>query len=565
MPSSTESFDDLPLSDLRRVVSVLVGQVERLQADVLAQSRIIEDQSLMIEEQSQRIEDLKLSVAVRDAKIVEQADEIARLKGLPPRSKFPGKPSGMEKATSKPLGGKGKRRKPGRGSKRDKLTVTTEVKLKALDVPAGSRFRGYEDVTVQDLHIEAAVIRYRRERWETPDGQRIVADIPSGVMGGFGPQLRQFIVCAHYQGQVTSERLVSLLNGMGLDISKRQVVRFLSEGLEDLIAEDQDVLKAGLETASWISVDDTGARHNRQGAFTTQFGDDRFTVFRTGPSKSRRRFLYDLQCGRQDYVIDEVALAHMQRLNLPEPLIAKLWSHPDKRFSSEASFTAHLTALGFDALKTTPDPTKVVTEAALWAAVKEQGLLDGTVVVSDGAGQFRVEDQALCWVHAERLIHRLQPTNTAHQKAVEMIRTLIWWFYRDLKAYKLSPDPKRARMMRTRFDRIFTKKTGYILLDQQLRRLHRRKENLLRVLDRPEIPLHTNGSENDIRTMVTKRKMSGGTMSDAGKAARDTMLGLMKTCAKLKISFYQFLGDRFAVNGAPSVQKLPTLVRLAPA
>jgi hypothetical protein len=49
MPSSTESFDDLPLSDLRRVVSVLVGQVERLQADVLAQSRIIEDQSLMIE------------------------------------------------------------------------------------------------------------------------------------------------------------------------------------------------------------------------------------------------------------------------------------------------------------------------------------------------------------------------------------------------------------------------------------------------------------------------------------------------------------------------------------
>jgi hypothetical protein len=85
------------------------------------------------------------------------------------------------------------------------------------------------------------------------------------------------------------------------------------------------------------------------------------------------------------------------------------------------------------------------------------------------------------------------------------------------------------------------------------------------VLDRPEIPLHTNGSENDIRTMVTKRKMSGGTMSDAGKAARDTMLGLMKTCAKLKISFYQFLGDRFAVNGAPSVQKLPTLVRLAPA
>ena len=65
--------------------------------------------------------------------------------------------------------------------------------------------------------------------------------------------------------------------------------------------------------------------------------------------------------------------------------------------------------------------------------------------------------------------------------------------------------------------------------------------------------------------MVTKRKISGGTMSDAGKAARDTMLGLMKTCAKLKLSFYRFIGDRFGVQGAPFVEKLPTLVRLAAA
>ena len=558
MAAPTEPDDDYPLAGLRNVVATLVGQIERLETEVAAQAKVIE-------EQSRTIEDLKLAVTVRDAKIAVQADEIARLKGLPPRPKFKGKPSGMEKATSKPLGGKGKGRKPGRGSKRDKLTVTAEVKLKASDVPSGSRFRGYEDVTVQDLHIQAAVIRYRRERWETPDGKRIVADIPAGVMGGFGPQLRQFIVAAHYQGQVTSERLVSLLNGMGVDISKRQVVRFLSEGLEDLIAEDQDVLKAGLETASWISVDDTGARHNRKDEFTTQFGDDRFTVFRTGPTKSRRRFLYDLQCGLQDYVIDEVALAYMQRLKLPEALISKLRAHPSKRFNTEVSFTTHLEMLGFDEIKITPDPVNVAIEGALWAAVKEQGLLDGTVIVSDGAGQFRVEDQALCWIHSERLIYKLQPANTAHQKAVELIRTLIWWFYRDLKAYKLCPDPKRARMMRARFDRIFTKKTGYILLDQQLRRLHRRKEHLLRVLDRPEIPLHTNGSENDIRSMVTKRKISGGTMSDVGKAARDTMLGLMKTCAKLKLSFYRFLGDRFAVQGAPFVEKLPTLVRLAAA
>jgi hypothetical protein len=352
---------------------------------------------------------------------------------------------------------------------------------------------------------------------------------------------------------------------MGLDISKRQVVRFLSQGLEALIAEDQAVLEAGLETADWITVDDTSARHARKDEFTTQFGDDRFTVFRTGASKSRRRFLYDLQCGRSEFVLDEEALGYMQRLHMAEPLISKLRAHSCKRFVSEAAFKAHLQALGLGALKVLPDPIAVATEGALWAAVKEQGHLDGTVIVSDGAGQFRVADHALCWVHAERLIHKLQPTNVAHRQAVELIRTLIWWFYRDLKAYKCSPDPKRARTMRARFDRIFTRKTGFILLDKQLRRLHRHKAELLRVLDRPEIPLHTNGSENDIRAVVTKRRISGGTVSQAGKTARDTMLGLMKTCAKLKVSFYQLVGDRFGIQDTPNVPSLPHLVRLAAA
>jgi hypothetical protein len=37
---------------------------------------------------------------------------------------------------------------------------------------------------------------------------------------------------------------------------------------------------------------------------------------------------------------------------------------------------------------------------------------------------------------------------------------------------------------------------------------------LLTVLIGPNIPLHTNGSENDIRCHVTGRKPSGGTRSD---------------------------------------------------
>jgi hypothetical protein len=192
-------------------------------------------------------------------------------------------------------------------------------------------------------------------------------------------------------------------------------------------------------------------------------------------------------------------------------------------------------------------------------------LLRDTVIVSDGAGQFRVGDHALCWVHAERLVYKLQPLCDAHRRALDLKRSLIWWYYADLKAYQRNPDARRARMMRARFDRIFTKKTGYVMLDRQLARLHKLKPDMLRVLERPEIPLHTNGSENDIRSVVTKRKISGGTISEAGKNARDTMLGLLKTCSKLGVSYYRFLGDRLDVPDASAVPWLPDLVSAAPA
>lgn len=517
----------------------------------------------MLETVLVRISELEAVVALKDRRIVELEDEVARLKGLPPRPKFKGKPSGMEQTTSKPIGKKG--RKPGRGSKRDKLNVTTEVVLKPQGVPPGSRFKGYEDVLVQDLVIKVAVIRYRRERWQTPSGGRIVAAMPQGVRGGFGPELRRFIAAGHFQGQVTTERLTALLAGMGLEISKRQVVRLISHGLEALAAEDHEVLRTGLETARWITVDDTSSRHGAKDGFVTQLGDNRFAAFRTTCSKSRRAFLATLQAGRASFVVNDQALAYMRQHIKQAPLLGALAAHPERHFTDQAAWQAHLEALGFENTMIGPSPFKIATEGALWGGICDQGLLKDTVIVSDGAGQFRVATHALCWVHAERLIHKLQPTAPDHRRAVEVCRSLIWWLYRDLKTYKRAPDAKRARMLSARFDRIFAKSTGYILLDRQLRRLHRQKADLLRVLERPEIPLHTNGSENDIRSVVTKRRISGGTVSQDGKQARDVMLGLMKTCAKLNVSFYRFLGDRFAVQGAPSVPSLPALVRMAPA
>src|SRR3546814_17051457 len=105
-----------------------------------------------------------------------------------------------------------------------------------------------------------------------------------------------------------------------------------------------------------------------------------------------------------------------------------------------------------------------------------------------------------------------------------------------------------AKGLLARFDRIFSLRTGYGDLDKLLFRLMRRKPELLRVLERPEIPLHTNASERDLRGFVIKRKISGGTISRNGRQARDSMLGLSKSCPKLGLSFWPYLGERLGIS-----------------
>jgi Transposase IS66 family len=477
-------------------------------------------------------------------------EENARLKALPKRPKLA--PGGMDRASGPDRARR--RGREGRGGRR--TPPVTEERTLTVAPPPGSRRKGYEPYTVQDLVLAPRVIRYRRERWVTPDGREVVAPLPPEVAGHFGPGIVRFALMQHVQGQVTTERLLAQLRALGVRIAKGQLVALLTARKDAFHAEKDAILEAGLATARWVTVDDTGARHAGREETTTHVGDDRFAWFATRPSRSRLGFLELLRAGHPEYVINAAAAAYMLERGVPETVITALLAHERHSFADEAAWSAHLAALGLGA-----GSRRLVTEAALVGAIVARGLLADTVIVSDDAGRFDVLTHALCWVHAERHLRRVACATAEQQRLVDLQRQLVWWFYRDLKLYKGEPNPARRAALKQRFGRIFGRVTGFAELDEVVARLRANRAELLVVLDRPEIPLHTNGSENDIRGFVTKRKISGETRSAAGKRARDTFLSLLKTCAKLGLSFWDYLGARLKIPEGDAVPWLPDLIR----
>jgi len=186
---SPDSLDRLTPAELIGVVRDLIGEVTRMRA-----------------------ENEKLGAALAKLRDEHQIvkDELARLKALPPRPKI--KPSGMDQSTDakEPTTGDKKRSTRRRGSQLDKLKIGATVVVKA-DPPAGSRNKGFEDIVVQDLSLSPQVTRYRRERWETPDGETIIADLDPAIVGGYGPNLHRFVLALHFSGQVTLKTAVERL------------------------------------------------------------------------------------------------------------------------------------------------------------------------------------------------------------------------------------------------------------------------------------------------------------------------------------------------------------------
>lgn len=162
----------------------------------------------------------------------------------------------------------------------------------------------------------------------------------------------------------------------------------------------------------------------------------------------------------------------------------------------------------------------------------------------------------LCWVHEIRHYKKLFPVFNSHQDLQQKILTQWRQFYHRAKHYGETPIEEREeerQKIGEEFDTITTQVTGYDLLDKQLKLTNRKKQRLLVFLDHPDLPIHNNQCEQDLRQFVLIRKISGGTKSVKGDKSLTRHLSVIQTAQKRGLDVYHTLQGLLMGTLHPSV------------
>jgi hypothetical protein len=489
---------------------------------------------------------LNLQEEIRDHRIAiqELKDELRRLRGEKGR---PGlKPSVPDEPAE------GKKRKTGLWRKSGKTITVTRREWLAVDqriLPKDAVFKGTRKILIQDIKILTDNVEFEIERYYSPSEKKTYeASLPPDYDGSFfGPGIRHLVLVLHYQGRMPQKLLQTLLSGLGVLISEGEISALLlkSRGFEE---EQAAARQAGTEKHDYQHIDDTGARVCGKNGATIVTGNESFVAYRTGLHKDRLSALKALRgTDTLDYLIDDWALAYV-RAKLPTTTLdAVLERFKNRSFPQESEFEAKV--LGHRAIhRFRPAALRYVREAAAIAAFRAQGATRR--LVCDDAGQFKglTDSLQLCWVHVARHFKDLDPVTPDFRRILDEFLAAMWDYYDRLKDYRHAP--KNKKLLFRKFDEVFKPDTGYYALDKRIKKAMKQKAELLTVLEYPDTPLHNNPCELDTREKVVQRKIRNCHRSYAGAKASDIFLGLMGTCRKNNVSFWNYLKDRVYKTGS---------------
>jgi len=506
--------------------------------------------------------------AILKIQVQELRDEINRLKGEQGKPKFENKNQKPPKSTNYSSEDERKNPQPttnkGRGERNQKVKIDREEKalINREDLPPDAVFKGYDEVIVQDIKIVTDNIRFKVELWySASENKTYRAKRPEGYQGEFGPHIHALIPTLKYGCNVSEPAIHTFLDNFGILISKSTISRFLTKDLDMFHKEYDEIIKAGLSSARYQQIDDTGARVNGVQYHTHILCNEFYTAFLTRPHKDRLTVLEILFCDHEmKFTFNSASFTLMKTFKVPQKIILYLQQNVVDQTLDTKSLEPWLQSLPSDTKQRDSLIRRIKEAGAIsyYHSQKEWPAVE--ILMSDAAPQFAhiAAKQALCWIHAGRPLKKLNPTITLNRELLENFLEKFWDFYRELLKYKEHNTPEDARRLEQEFDRLFATKTGYGDLDERIQIIANNKQELLVVLENPEIPLHNNAAELGARVQVRKRDVSLHTITAEGTKAQDTFMTIVQTAKKLGVNPIAYFYDRFTQCNA--IERLAVLI-----
>jgi hypothetical protein len=489
----------------------------------------------------------QLTKALDKIKILE--DEIAKLRKTPKRPNF--RPNNMQ-PRNRDKGSSSDNPTPPANTDFPLMTKEiSEIIISPESIPEGSRYKGFQPFTVQELSIIAKEITYKLEVWETPTGEILHGKLPVELQGQhYGPALRALETNLYAQG-MTQPAIHEFLTGLGIDISTGQVNNILLNEAEDYSKVSEAILTVGLKEASYIRTDDTGEKHQHKSSYCTHIGGKYFSYYTTSFSKSRENFLRILLQGKEGYHINDAMIWHLFQSGVKDDVLNLFEEHRGKVYRSRKGMNRLLNELDLNAKKI----RQQCMEAGLVGFITDTILKPGQILLSDRAGQFALFDHAGCWVHMERPLRKIICSSPKIELQLEKVRNAIWTLYRALKEAALTQVGKEA--VHQLYDDFIEMKTDSEEINAVISNFKTYRDELLKALDHPGLPLHNNDSERDIRPVAKRRNISGSTKNERGRKFRDGLMSIKQTCFRVGYNFWDYL-QRWHRGDPPD---LPGLVR----
>jgi regulator of replication initiation timing len=528
-----EDFDPAKIEDedLRQVVITLMNLVETLSAKVQA-----------LTEENQRLRDENNRLKGEQGKPTFRRTKQALLHS-----------SEQERHVSKPHHKANKQAQ----IKIDQVEV---LKVDAHLLPEDAQFKGYEDVTVQDITFRTHNIKFRKETYYSPEHKKTyLAALPTGYSGQFGPAVKAWVLTLYYADGMSQPKILDLLRTVGMSISAGQLSTLLIKNQEPFHAERAAVQKAGLASSPWQHLDSTSTTVSGKLHQCHILCNSLYTAYTTLPTNDRMTLLRVLQGGADPlFQLNALALKLLTRLGVSAKWLGLLpvLLSPDQIYTE-----SQLDTVLDGVLPSQGVMLRRHIKEALAIAIYRMQITYPVVelLLCDDAAQFdHLTDQlALCWIHEYRHYKKLKPCFLAHLNLLKAFADGFWTLYRELLAYRDHPSATEAESLRASFDRLFGQTSGYQQLDERLAKTLAKKESLLMVLSHPEILLHNNPAELGARQRVRKRDVSLQACTSDGITAWDTFQTLVETANKLGVNLFHYFHDRIShLNVVPALATL---------